>query len=115
MEEYSEYEDAMSLQGRKTHARASPSAQEETARPSAQKNLGSLFGAKSNHYAVSAMCSRLNLHLPEESKLDPSVPRTTLLNNIQALADARQLPNDEIMEDVIAEIQAINNDDEDIW
>lgn len=58
------------------------------------------------------MCNRLNLHLPEGSKLDPSASRNTLLDTIQALAEVGQLPDDEIMEDVIAETQAINNKDD---
>lgn len=112
MEEFSEYKDAMNVQGRRTQACASPLPQVENVRPSAQKNLGSLFGLKSNHYAVSLLCSRLNSHLPKGSKLDPSVPRTTLLDTIQEMVDLRQLPNDEIMEDVLAKTQANNNKDD---
>lgn len=113
MEESNEYEDAMNLQGRKINTRATSPQNVETTRPSTQKNLGSLFGPKSNLYTVSSLCSRLNAHLLEGNKLDLSAPRTSLLDAVQALEDVGQLPNDEIMEDLLVETEAINNEDKD--
>lgn len=78
-------------------------APQSNSRPSAKKSLGSLFGLNTNLYVVSSLCNRLNQHLPADRKLDPSVPRLTLLSTIQTMADVGLLPNDKTMEEVLSD------------
>lgn len=110
MGEYSDYQQQMNRQELRLHAR-SPQMEDPDPRPSAQKNLGSLFGSRSNPSVVSLLYSRLNPHLLEGKKLDPSAPRHTLLDTIQTLADEGELPDDEIMVDVLAAIDVSRDDD----
>lgn len=76
---------------------------QDTTRPLAQKNLGTLFGPRSNLYVVSSLYSRLNTHSLEGRKLDPSASSLDLLASIQSLANKVQLLNEEVMEDILAE------------
>lgn len=99
----SNYEEQMTWQEQRllTHAHQ---IREEEPRPSAQKNIDSIFGHSTNLYVVSSLCSYLNPHLLEGKKLDLSAPRHTLMDTNQTLANEGNLPNDEIMVDILAKI-----------
>lgn len=102
MEEYNDYE---------AH---SPAPQPEASRPTTHKSLGTLFGPNTNHYAVSSLCSCLNQHLSDKNKLDPSVPQLKLLSTIQTMADEGYIPDDKIMEDVLLDRHALDDNDGDL-
>lgn len=74
--------------------------------------MGTLFGPNTNLYVVSTLYNRLNPHLPKGMKLDPSIPRLTLLSTIQTMAAEGHLPDDETMEEVLLERHDMNNEDD---
>lgn len=110
MEEYSDYKAQMIRQEQNLQAR-SLVPQSNSSCPWAQKSVGTLFGPDTNHYAVSSLCNRLNQHLPNGKKLDPSVPRLMLLSTIQTMENEGYLPDDKILEDVLLGWHVMDNNE----